>query len=449
MANKPPVHVELRGNGWAVVREGSERATSVHPTQSEAARAGRELARRDETEFFLHAQDGRVREHRNYGEGSSAAPSEDKGLVDQATETAGTLVGGVVGATSSAVGAVGAAVPTASNDAGQEPERSGGKTGASSDESAQGEGTNDAEEEEVRGLTEGRQDDASRMPEERYAGYEVYDRDGERLGKPDDLFVDEDDNPEYVGVWTDPLGSRSLLVPVEVVTVEDASKRMVVSRPKSVVEAAPSLGRGEELTPELEMRVRKHYGLPGLPGAEGRGGYGAYYRGEAELAEERGGSSAPGTAAPPIPSVAGDVGGREQDRSGLTEPDILEGEEEVLRVTRSEEELKAGTREREAGAVRVRKRVRTDRERIVVPKKRTEVTVERVPVVEGEAAGSEIGEDEIVVPITEEEVIVEKRPVVKEELRIRKEVVEDTEVVEEDVRREEIDVDDQTERHDV
>ena len=447
MANKPPVHVELRGNGWAVVREGSERANTLHPTQSEAAKAGRELARRDETEFFLHAQDGRVREHRNYGEGPSAAPSEDKGLVDQATETAGTLVGGVVGAASSAVGAASAAVPTASNDAGQEPERSGGKTGASSDEAAPGEGTNDAEE--VRSLTDERQDDASRTPEERYAGYEVYDRDGERLGKPDDLFVDEDDNPEYVGVWTDPLGSRSLLVPAEVVTVEDASKRMVVSRPKGVVEAAPSLGRGEELTPGLEERVRRHYGLPGLPGAEGRGGYDAYYRGDAELAEERGGSSAAVPGAPPIPSVAGDVGGREQDRGGLTEPDILEGDEEVLRVTRSEEELKVGTREREAGAVRVRKRVRTDRERIVVPKKRTEVTVERVPVVEGEAAGSEIGEDEIVVPITEEEVIVEKRPVVKEELRIRTEVVEDTEVVEEDVRREEIDVDDQTERHDV
>ena len=448
MANKPPVHVELRGNGWAVVREGSERANTLHPTQSEAAKAGRELARRGETEFFLHAQDGRVREHRNYGEGSSAAPSDDKGLVDQATETAGTLVGGLAGAASSAVGAVGAAVPTASNNADQEPERSGGKTGASSDEAAPGEEINDAEE--VRGLTDARQDDVSRTPEERYAGYEVYDREGESIGKPDDLFVDEYDNPEYVGVWTDPLGTRSLLVPAEVITVEDASRHMVVSRPKGVVEAAPSLGRGEELTPGLEERVRRHYGLPVLPGAEGsRGGYGAYYRGDAELAEKRGPSGAAVPGAPPIPSVAGDVGGREQDRGGLTEPDTLEGEEGELRVTRSEEELKVGTREREAGVVRVRKRVRTDRERIVVPKKRTEVTVERVPVVEGEAAGSEIGEDEIVVPITEEEVIVEKRPVVKEELRIRTEVVEDTEVVEEDVRREEIEVDDQTERHDV
>jgi hypothetical protein len=50
------------------------------------------------------------------------------------------------------------------------------------------------------------------------------------------------------------------------------------------------------------------------------------------------------------------------------------------------------------------------------------------------------------VPVTEEEVVVEKRPVAKEEVRIRKDVVEDTEVVEEDVRKEEVDVDDQTER---
>ena len=42
--------------------------------------------------------------------------------------------------------------------------------------------------------------------------------------------------------------------------------------------------------------------------------------------------------------------------------------------------------------------------------------------------------------------MVEKRPVVKEEVRVRKDVVEDTEVVEEDVRREEVDVEDQTGR---
>jgi uncharacterized protein (TIGR02271 family) len=87
--------------------------------------------------------------------------------------------------------------------------------------------------------------------------------------------------------------------------------------------------------------------------------------------------------------------------------------------------------------------VRTDREQIEVPTRHKEVSVERVPV-EGKATEAQIGEDEVVVPVTEEEVVVGKRAVAKEEVRIRKDVVEDTEVVEEDVRREEVEVEDDT-----
>ena len=32
--------------------------------------------------------------------------------------------------------------------------------------------------------------------ENRFSGYEVYDQSGEKIGKVDDLFVDEQDNPE-------------------------------------------------------------------------------------------------------------------------------------------------------------------------------------------------------------------------------------------------------------
>ena len=130
----------------------------------------------------------------------------------------------------------------------------------------------------------------------------------------------------------------------------------------------------------------------------------------------------------------------EDPRGGTTEHD------DELRVLRSEEELRAGTREREAGTVRVRKTVRTDRESVEVPTRHEEVSVERVPL-SGEASEAEIGEDEVDVPVVEEEAVVSKRPVVKEEVRIRKDVVEDTEVVEEDVRREEIDVEDDTTRN--
>ncbi len=117
--------------------------------------------------------------------------------------------------------------------------------------------------------------------------------------------------------------------------------------------------------------------------------------------------------------------------------------EDELRVQRSEEELAAGTHEREAGEARARKSVRTDRESVEVPTRREEVAVDRVPV-EGEASEGDLGEDEVSVPATEEEIVVEKRPVVKEVIRIRKDVVEDTEVVEANVRREEIEIVDET-----
>jgi uncharacterized protein (TIGR02271 family) len=307
----------------------------------------------------------------------------------------------------------------------------------------------------MRGLTDAERDDLVGMPEERYVGFEVYDQDSERIGKLDDLFVDENDQPEYVGVRTGPLATRFALIPADVVTVDDRLRRLVVSRPRGVVEAGPSLGYDEEVTPELEERVRIHYGLTIPQDTENRSGYGAYYRDDAELAErEHGGSSTAIPGLPTIPSEPSEarrVRGREHDREDLPESGLLEDEDEV-RVRRSEEELTVGTRERETGAVRVRKRVRTDRERIRVSKKRVDVTVERVPVqreiasTEEEVARPEIGEEEIVIPVVEEEVVVEKRPVIKEEIRIRKEVVEDTEVVEEDVRREEIEVDDETER---
>jgi uncharacterized protein (TIGR02271 family) len=64
--------------------------------------------------------------------------------------------------------------------------------------------------------------------------------------------------------------------------------------------------------------------------------------------------------------------------------------------------------------------------------------------VSGDASEAEIGEDEVVVPVTEEVVVVGKRAVTKEEVRVKKDVVGDTELVEEDVRREEIDVEDDT-----
>ena len=416
MAQKPAVHIELRGEEWAVVREGNTRATSTHPTQSEAAESGRDLARRARTAFFLHGQDGRIREHRDYGEGQTDA---DEGIVDTVSETVGTvtdLVGDTTGVASQGVS-------RARDDAETATDRRTDRRESVADAASSREGSGLGIGDEVRGSTEAGHGGPLGTPEERYADYGIYDQYGERIGPLNDLFVDESDEPEYVGVGTVLPENRSVLVPAEAITVDHRLRRMVVSHPRSLVETAPSLGYQEEVTPGFERRVRVHYGLD----IEERAGYGAYYTGEA------------------VPTEPTEILGADPV------PDLPGREEDDVTVRRSEEELRVETRERQAGEMRVRKRVRTERERLTVPKKRVEVTVERVPVEgtglerEETATAPQIGEEEIVVPVVEEEIVVEKRPVVKEEIRIRKQDVEDVEVVEEDVRREEVEIVDETE----
>ncbi len=136
------------------------------------------------------------------------------------------------------------------------------------------------------------------------------------------------------------------------------------------------------------------------------------------------------------------------DGKAKGEPRHSSEDTEELRLRRSEEEVRAGTREREAGALKVRKSVRTEREQVRVPKRREEVDIERVPGEGREASEAdigEVGEDEvIVVQVFEEEVVVSKRVVLKEEIRIRKKVVVEEEVIEVDLRKEEVDIEDTT-----
>ena len=269
--------------------------------------------------------------------------------------------------------------------------------------------------------------------EDQYAGHTVVDESGTKIGNVDDLFLDENDQPEYFGVKIGFLGTSSTLIPADIATINNERGIIEVSQPKSIVQDGPAFDDDREITPEYENEVRSYYGLSAVTSTEDRGTYSGYsgevgpgmYEGDTETGEFRG-------------HAEDDEGVNQSTGSDLEDRD-------ELRVQRTEEELVAGTREREAGQLKVRKRVRTDHEQIAVPTRHEEVSVERVPV-SGEATEAEIGEDEVSVPVTEEEVVVSKRPVVKEEVRIRKDVVEDTEVVEEDVRREEIDVEDDTSR---
>jgi len=59
--------VTPRDGRWAVEREDSQRASSLHHTQADAEAAGRVTARREQVEFYLHGRDGQIRERDSYG----------------------------------------------------------------------------------------------------------------------------------------------------------------------------------------------------------------------------------------------------------------------------------------------------------------------------------------------------------------------------------------------
>jgi uncharacterized protein (TIGR02271 family) len=301
------------------------------------------------------------------------------------------------------------------------------------------------------------------VPEGHFAGYDVYDQNRQRIGEVEALFLDENDQPEYIGVKIGVLGTQSTLIPMAITTVDEEAGRIVVPADKDIVIDGPTFDEDHEITPEDEDRVRSYYGLGSGAGNEERGTYGVYDqetpsaaepnaagrgigRGDSEGREVR--EHDPRGEGVNDRSTPGEHGLRGRGASDRSSPS-LEHEGETT-IQRSEEELRVGTRKSETKAVKIRKRVVTERQRLDVPKMREEVTVERVPVEGRDAAGlgAEISEDEIVVPVITEEVVVEKRPVVKEEIRIRKDVVHQEEVIEADVRKEEIDIDDQTTQRD-
>jgi len=130
---------------------------------------------------------------------------------------------------------------------------------------------------------------------------------------------------------------------------------------------------------------------------------------------------------------------RLDDRMDAARRDVGEREE---RITLSEEQLAIGKRERQAGEVGVEKRVETQHVSERVPVMRDEVTVERRPLSGTEAMHAEgaFQEEHISVPLTREEVVAEKRAVGAEEIVVRKQQVQDTEMVEADLRRERAEV---------
>lgn len=76
-ARKRDIHVVPRANGWATIREGADRASSLHDNKKEAMDRARDLARSDRVERVEHGRDGRIMGSDSYG--NDPCPPKDKG----------------------------------------------------------------------------------------------------------------------------------------------------------------------------------------------------------------------------------------------------------------------------------------------------------------------------------------------------------------------------------
>jgi len=117
-------------------------------------------------------------------------------------------------------------------------------------------------------------EDRLRELEEKYEDYKVYDNQGQKIGKVDDLFVDESDREEYIGVKMGFFGMKSTLIPMDIVRVNEDDRSIEVSDSKDHVKSAPSFDDDEDITPDYEDRIRSYFGLESLGTSEP--GYGTY-----------------------------------------------------------------------------------------------------------------------------------------------------------------------------
>ena len=240
-----------------------------------------------------------------------------------------------------------------------------------------------------------------------WRGGTVVDRDGDKIGSIDEVYMDEETGqPEWLAVKTGLFGTRLSFVPLA--EASRSGDEVRVPYEKAQVKDLPSVDPDGQLSQREEASLYSHYGL----------GY----------TESRSNSGLPEGTADAAP-----VG---RDTSGPTTDDAM---------TRSEEELNVGTREREAGRLRLRKWVETEPVQTTVEVRREKARIEREPITDANAGdamdGPAISEEEHEVVLHAERPVVEKEAVPVERVRLDKETVTEQTQVNEELRKEEIEVD--------
>lgn len=244
-----------------------------------------------------------------------------------------------------------------------------------------------------------------------HRGHDVYDSEGSKIGSLEEIYLDDaTGEPEWALVNTGLFGTRSSFVPLSGATSQDEDLRVAFAKDK--VKDAPGLDAGQHLDADEEQELYVYYGIS-AGGVTERTDLGTDRR---DLGSDTG--------------TRGDVG---HDTSGPTTDDAM---------TRSEEELRVGTTQRETGRARLRKHIVTDHVETTVPVRREELRVEREPITDGNVGaatdGPALSEEEHEVVLHAEEPVIDKQVVPKERVRVDTEVVTEERQVSEDVRKEDI-----------
>jgi len=244
---------------------------------------------------------------------------------------------------------------------------------------------------------------------------------GDKIGKIEEIYLDQEtEQPEWALVHTGLFGSQSTFVPIADASTDD--DKVVVPFDKAHVKDAPKMKADNELSQRDEAALYSHYGME-------------YTESHSDSGLPEGGTNGDATNGDATTGrTSGDVG------------DDVSGHETDAAMTRSEEELRVGTTQREAGRARLRKYVVTENVTQTVPVQREEVRVEREPITDANrdaaTSGAEISEEEHEVVLHEEQPVAEKRVVPKERVRLDKDVQTEERQVSETVRKEQVDVDD-------
>jgi uncharacterized protein (TIGR02271 family) len=269
----------------------------------------------------------------------------------------------------------------------------------------------------------------------RVIGQDVYDESGDKIGSAAEVYLDDETGqPEWVTVRTGMFGTKESFVPIRDANLTDDGVRVPVS--KSKVKDAPKIDTDGHLSPQEEEELYRYYGL----------GSGTTTQTTTTTESTTGMAATTGTAGTGIAGTAGTTDVNEHgtvghDTSGPTTDDAM---------TRSEERLNVGTRSEEVGRARLRKYVVTENVTESVPVSREEVRLEREPITDANVGsaldGPAISEEEHEVVLHAETPVVEKEAVPVERVRLDKTTVTEQEQVSEGLRKEEIEVDGDTER---